>query len=172
MEGAPVAPTPRVDLPKSLIRRFEVSILPSSIEIVRKLREVRAQDIGNLLRVKGMVTRISDVKPMASVVAYTCDSCGSTLFSEVNGPQFMPMDRCASKKCKDDKKTGKVFMQTRGTKFVKYQEIRVQELPDQVPVGRIPRCMTVHCRGEQTRKCGPGDVITISGIFMTVSDVS
>lgn len=37
-------------------------------------------------------------------------------------------------------------MQTRGSKFVKYQELRLQELPDQVPVGHIPRSMTVHCR--------------------------
>ena len=77
------AALPSVDLPKSLIRRFEVSIRPSATEPVRKLREVRAQDIGHLLRVKGMVTRISDVKPQASVVAYTCETCACTLFEEV-----------------------------------------------------------------------------------------
>ena len=38
-------------------------------------------------------------------------------------------------------------MQTRGSKFVKYQELRLQELPDQVPVGHIPRAITVQCRG-------------------------
>lgn len=40
-------------------------------------------------------------------------------------------------------------MQTRGSRFVKYQELRLQELPDQVPVGHIPRALTVHCRGEK-----------------------
>lgn len=59
-------------------------------------------------------------------------------------------------------------MQTRGSKFVKYQELRIQELPDQVPVGHIPRAMTIHCSGELTRLCGPGDVVTISGVFLTV----
>jgi len=156
------------DLPKSLIRRFEVVVVPSVSEPVRKLREVLAQDIGHLLKVKGMVTRISDVKPLASVVAYTCEVCACTLFGEINAPQFMPLTKCPSERCKTNKSAGKIVMQTRGTKFVKYQELRVQELPDQVPVGRIPRCMTVHCRGEATRKCGPGDIITISGIFMTV----
>ena len=39
-------------------------------------------------------------------------------------------------------------MQTRGSRFVKYQELRLQELPDQVPVGHIPRALTVHCRGD------------------------
>lgn len=44
---------------------------------------------------------------------------------------------------------GQIKMQTRGSRFVKYQELRLQELPDQVPVGHIPRAVTVHCRGEQ-----------------------
>ncbi len=37
-------------------------------------------------------------------------------------------------------------MQTRGSRFVKYQEMRVQELPDQVPVGHIPRSISVRLR--------------------------
>ena len=44
-----------------------------------------------------------------------------------------------------------VLFQTRGSKFVKYQEMKVQELPEQVPVGHIPRSMTVVARGELTR---------------------
>ena len=48
------------------------------------------------------------------------------------------------------------------------QEMRLQELPDQVPVGHIPRSVTVHCRGERTRQCGPGDIVTVSGIFLAV----
>ncbi len=57
-------------------------------------------------------------------------------------------------------------MQSRGSKFIKYQELRIQELPDQVPVGHIPRSITIKCRGENTRRCGPGDIITVSGIFL------
>jgi DNA replication licensing factor MCM7 len=115
-----------------------------------------------------MVTRVTDVKPMVTVVTYVCDMCGSEIFQEVTGNQFMPVNRCPSQRCKDDKTLGRVHMQTRGSKFVKYQELRVQELPDQVPVGHIPRALTVQCRGEQTRACGPGDIVCISGIFLTV----
>ena len=35
---------------------------------------------------------------------------------------------------------------------------------DQVPVGHIPRSMTVHVTGELTRLATPGDVITIAGV--------
>jgi DNA replication licensing factor MCM7 len=53
----------------------------------------------------------------------------------------------------------------RGSRFVKYQELRVQELPDQVPVGHIPRSMIIRCKGEMTRQCSPGDIITVAGVF-------
>lgn len=37
---------------------------------------------------------------------------------------------------------------------------------EQVPIGHVPRAMTVHVRGELTRQCAPGDIVTISGIFL------
>ena len=61
---------------------------------------------------------------------------------------------------------GRLIAQTRGSKFVKYQELRVQELPTHVPVGHVPRSITAHCRGELTRQCAPGDTVTLCGIFL------
>jgi len=37
---------------------------------------------------------------------------------------------------------------------------------DQVPVGNIPRSMTVYCRGETTRLAQPGDHISVAGLFL------
>lgn len=37
---------------------------------------------------------------------------------------------------------------------------------DQVPVGNIPRAMTVYCRGEATRVAAPGDHVSITGVFL------
>jgi DNA replication licensing factor MCM7 len=35
--------------------------------------------------------------------------------------------------------SGKLNPQTRGSKFVRYQELKLQEMPGEVPVGHIPR---------------------------------
>lgn len=59
-----------------------------------------------------------------------------------------------------------MHMQTRTSKFLRYQELRVQELPDQVPTGRIPRSLTVICRADTTRLASPGDIISLTGIFL------
>lgn len=35
-----------------------------------------------------------------------------------------------------------------------------------MPVGNIPRSMTVMCKGENTRLAQPGDHISVSGVFL------
>lgn len=37
-----------------------------------------------------------------------------------------------------------------------------------MPVGSIPRALTVHVHGENTRKAQPGDNIVISGVLTPV----
>lgn len=157
-----------VDVPACLTRRFDVCILPSGKEkrAPKKLRDVRASDIGHLVCVKGMVTRATDVKPQVRVCTYICELCGSEIYQPVHGQEYMPKTKCPAPRCKENASNGRVSLQARGSKFVKYQELRVQELPDQVPVGHIPRSITVHCKGEQTRQCVPGDKVTISGVFL------
>ena len=49
---------------------------------------------------------------------------------------------------------------------MKFQELKIQEHSDQVPVGHIPRTMTVIARGELTRQAVPGDHVSITGIFL------
>lgn len=78
----------------------------------------------------------------------------------------MPKTTCPSAACVANKKKGRLFLQTRGSHFVKYQEIKVQELPEQVPVGHIPRTLTLIARGEMTRQLGPGDIADVAGIFL------
>lgn len=46
------------------------------------------------------------------------------------------------------------------------QEIKIQELAEEVPIGHIPRTLTVRVTGELTRTLKPGETATITGVFM------
>lgn len=37
---------------------------------------------------------------------------------------------------------------------------------DQVPVGHIPRQLSVYCRGDTTRRAQPGDHVAVTGVFL------
>lgn len=55
--------------------------LPSEKPI--PIRDVKAQYIGKLVTVRGVVTRITEVKPLMIVATYTCDTCGSETYQLV-----------------------------------------------------------------------------------------
>ncbi|KAI3786597.1 hypothetical protein L1987_40395 [Smallanthus sonchifolius] len=80
----------------------------------------------------------------------------------------MPLFECPSKRCNVNRAKGNLILQLRASKFLKFQEAKLQELAEHVPKGHIPRTMTVHFRGELTRKVSPGDVVELSGIFLPI----
>lgn len=48
------------------------------------MRDVKADSIGHLVCVKGIVTRAAEVKPMMQVATYTCDQCGAETYQPVS----------------------------------------------------------------------------------------
>lgn len=65
----------------------------------------------------------------------------------------MPLQLCETEACRSSGGgQGRLHLQTRGSKLMKFQELRIQEESDQVPVGNIPKSVTVYCRGENTRQ--------------------
>ncbi|KAK1747632.1 DNA replication licensing factor MCM7 [Skeletonema marinoi] len=182
------------ELPALLMRRYELRVLPlrrpgayapfdvqfrdndstqyassgsSAIQAV-SLRQIRSRAMGHLVTVSGMIVRASDVKPACTVATYTCDACGCEIYQVVhNKREFLPQRLCPSTDCQKQTKHGDTLhLQTRGSKFVKFQELKLQELPNQVPMGHVPRSLTVHCRGELTRLASPGNEVTIDGVFL------
>jgi DNA replication licensing factor MCM7 len=131
------------------------------------VRDVKGAELGHLITVSGIVTRVSDVKPAVEVQAYTCDRCGTEVFQEVKRREFGPLIECPGE-CKTNDGKGQLFMSTRASKFNPFQDVKIQELTHQVPTGHIPRSLTVHLYGPITRTVSPGDVVDISGIFLPI----
>ena len=133
------------------------------------------------------------------VVVSSTEMRGPSLWPlpQIASPTFMPLVMCPSNECQKNKSGGRLCMQTRGSKFTKFQELKLQEnvsrptnkvmrwyhslgvpptcpsppLPfqsDQVPVGSIPRSMSVWAKGEVTRQAVPGDHVAITGVSVCV----
>ncbi|KAL7080231.1 hypothetical protein ACQ4LE_000488 [Meloidogyne hapla] len=157
---------PRKNYPPELLRRFEVYFKVRDEIKPLAVRELRAQFVGKLVSIKGIVIRATEVKPLANVITYICDTCGAEAFQPVNSLSYMPVFNCPSNECIQSKANGRLQMQIRGSKFVKFQEIRVQETTEQVSVGGIPRSLTVYLTGENTRKAIPGDTVQVCGVLV------
>ena len=173
---AGVAPEDASDnvFPPVLLRRYTLYFKPytgrmqpgEQPEQPLAVRTVRGSHLGKLITVRGIVTRVSEVKPFLLVDAYACDVCGAEVFQEVTSRQYMPLTQCNSRRCMTNNTRGPLYPQVRASKFVPFQEVKIQEMADQVPVGHIPRTMTIHVYGPLTRAMNPGDVVHVGGIFL------
>lgn len=161
--------------PPELTRRYTLYFKPLLPEIrhpsdpkkhALAVREVKSSHLGKLITIRGVTTRVSEVKPAVVVTAYTCDTCGNEVFQEVKSRQFVPLSECPSKECVANNSKGQLFPSTRASKFLAFQEVRLQEIADQVPVGHIPRSITMHLKGPLVRSVKPGDSVDISGVYM------
>ncbi|AET37423.1 DNA replication licensing factor MCM7 Ecym_1173 [Eremothecium cymbalariae DBVPG len=158
--------------PAMLTRRYTVYFKPSTAKKLRanygpfSVRETKGSHLGKLITVRGIITRVSDVKPAVEVSAYSCDQCGAEVFQEVNKRTFTPFLECQSKQCQQNQTKGQLFMSTRASKFSAFQECKIQEMSHQVPIGHIPRTLTIHVTGPLVRSMVPGDVVDVTGIYL------
>ena len=113
-----------------------------------------------------VVVRTTDVKPFLIVACYACDVCGFETYQLIASRVYIPLVDCPSLKCKNNQSRGKLYTQLRSSKFVSFQEIKIQEPSDQIPIGHVPRSMTIIALGECVRQCTPGDMISVNGIYL------
>ncbi|OIR57437.1 MAG: DNA replication licensing factor Mcm7 [Amphiamblys sp. WSBS2006] len=157
----------RKAIPARILRKYTARIIPPRIQAGLSVRKIASEQVGALVKVRCIATKATEVTPLIAVGTYTCGNCGYETYQEVMTEAFMPAPECRSEEClKGGKSAGVLELQTRGSKFMRYQEIRVQELQDQVPVGHMPRGMTVHVLEGLTRKITAGDHVVISGVFL------
>ncbi|TVY86704.1 DNA replication licensing factor [Lachnellula willkommii] len=156
--------------PAELTRRYTLNFKPrtQTDDPLKALavRQVRGEHLGHLITVRGITTRVSDVKPTVEVNAYTCDRCGCEIFQPVGSKTFGPLIECPSKDCEVNQTKGQLHHSTRASKFQPFQEVKIQEMAEQVPVGHIPRMLTILCHGALVRRINPGDVVDVAGIFL------
>ncbi|KAL6356510.1 hypothetical protein LRP88_10111 [Fusarium phalaenopsidis] len=171
-EAAERDPTVEGDkFPAELTRRYTLVFKPRSGTSSKPakalaVRQVRGEHLGHLITIRAIATRVSDVKPIVQVSAYTCDRCGCEIFQPITDKQYGPLTMCPSEDCKQNQSKGQLNPSSRASKFLPFQEVKVQEMAEQVPIGQIPRSLTVFCYGTLVRQISPGDVVDISGIFL------
>jgi len=108
---------------------------PLKRDVPLAVRDVRGSYLGRLITVRGIVTRVSEVKPLLQVNAYTCDVCGSETFQDIAQKTFNPLVDCQNEnECKKNGIRGSLHMQTRACRFSPFQEVKIQEMASNTPM--------------------------------------
>lgn len=129
-------------IPSGLMRDYTISFIPEYSNIF-PIRNLRSDIIGNFITTRGIITKVSCVKPKLIVAVYVCDSCGSETYQQINNKEFSILTVCGSKKCALMKIKGTLSLITRVSKFIPHLVLTIQEIQGDVPEGSIPRIINV-----------------------------
>ena len=132
-----------------------------------KLRAIRSKHIGKLLHVSGIMMRASEVKPLLVEAVFQCRICDENIPQTQEDGRYTEPVRCPL--C--DKKTPMRLL-SQESQFRDWQKVRIQESPDELPPGQMPRSMDIILEGDIVDVSRPGDMVKITGILQTTPDFS
>lgn len=144
-------------------RHFWLSVY--NMPTVRKLRDLRSEQIGELSSISGTVTRTSEVRPELLLGTFICQECDE-VFENVE-QQFRYTEPPACRSC-GNRKDWKLDVE-RST-FVDWQRVRLQENAQEIPAGSMPRTMDVILRNDNVESAKAGDKIVVTGTLIVIPD--
>src|SRR3990172_6394004 len=138
----------------------DVRVRISNYPLQRSLREINAEIIGKMTSVSGMVVRSSEIKPLAKELVYLCPEGHQTKVIHEKGLELSEPLKCSDGKCthKD------LELSPEKSRFIDFQMVRLQELPEDLPPGQLPHYVDVTVLQDLVDNARPGDRIILTGI--------
>jgi replicative DNA helicase Mcm len=140
--------------------RHDIRVRISNYPSQRSLREVNAEVIGKVISVSGMVVRSSEIKPLAKELVYFCPDNHKTVRVQEKGLEFKEPLKCDNGKCTHRD----LEISPEQSKFIDFQMVRLQELPEDLPPGQLPHYLDVTVLQDLVDNARPGDRIILTGI--------
>jgi len=126
----------------------------------RSLRQINSEVITKMTSVSGMVVRASEVKPLAKELTYKCLDKHISKFTLLDGMSLDKAVKCQSPKCPYTN----LAIVAEESRFIDFQIVRLQELPEDLPPGQLPHYVNVSMKQDLVDYARPGDRIILTGI--------
>ena len=127
-----------------------------------QLRKLGSKQMTKLVMVEGIVVRATPVRPMVQQGAFKCKRCGTLNLVEQTGQFLKAPSVCIAPDCGRD---GPFEFSQEESTFIDSQDLRLQEKPEDLPPGQLPRTLAVKLVGDEIVDIArPGDHVSIVGI--------
>ncbi|KAL8607419.1 hypothetical protein ACOMHN_024444 [Nucella lapillus] len=166
----------------------DIQVMLTSGSAACGLRQLKSDQMSRLVKIPGIVISSSGVKSKATRLAIQCRGCSNVLAnihvkpglegyslprkcnSEMPGRPKCPIDPYfimpdnempGRPKCPIDP----YFIMPDKCRCVDFQMLKLQEAPENVPNGEMPRHMTLYCDRYLCDRVVPGNRVTVIGIY-------
>ncbi len=133
-----------------------------SIPDIVDLRRLRSVHLGQFISVEGIIIRQSVVKPLLVQGVFQCAICGEVHYINQEDGMYAEPSRCVNPNCG---KKGPFKLLTEESTYTDLQTVTVQEKPEELPPGQIPRSLPSRLVGDLVDSVRAGDRAIASGIL-------
>lgn len=148
----------------------DIQVMISSGANALSLRELKSEYIGKLVKVPGIVIAASAMRSKATTMSLQCRACREVVPNLPVNPGLEGF--VLPRKCSTDQ-TGRtvkcplepyVILPDK-CKCIDFQLLKLQEAPEAVPHGEMPRHLQLYCDRYLCEKVVPGNRVTVTGIY-------
>ncbi len=139
-----------------------VSVQFKNLPVTTLLRELGSDNIGKLVMVEGIVVRATPARPMVTRAAFKCKRCGEISYRDQTSPFLRAPFNCDNPVCK---RNGPFDFVQEGSSFIDSQDLRIQERPENLPPGQLPRWVNIKLtQKDLVDVARPGDSVSVVGV--------
>jgi DNA replicative helicase MCM subunit Mcm2 (Cdc46/Mcm family) len=128
------------------------------------LRSLKSQHMGRLIMLQGIITRQSNVKQQLKIGVFQCPRCNEKMVREQTGTAMNMPTECENPDCG---RKGFFRLIPEESTFVDFQMIYLQEKPEELPPGQIPRSVEAVLTSDLVDISRAGDRISLVGVLLT-----
>lgn len=152
----------------------DIQAVISSDQAPVPLRAVHAQEINRLVKVPGIVISATRVRTKCVAATLRCKNCGNTKRVAVSGLGGIHVPRICDRNREEDPngelcpRDSYIVLPDRGD-YVDQQTLKLQENPEVVPTGEMPRNLALIADRHLVDKASPGTRVSVVGITSVVN---
>ncbi|MDW8083872.1 MAG: minichromosome maintenance protein MCM [Candidatus Caldarchaeum sp.] len=149
------------------IKSFTARVV--SLPAVTSIREVRSEHLRKLVMVDGLVSKASAVKPILRIGVFRCRYCGLTQEVEQVSQKLLTPEACLDKTCRGSRRPSFELVPEESA-YMDYQVIGVQEKPEDLPPGQLPRVIEMRLKDDLVDVVRPGDRVIGVGVVESIQE--
>ncbi len=133
------------------------------------IRDLRESHLGKFIQIEGIIAQASPVRPEICVAVYRCKWCGELQEVEQTGEFIEKPLMCLNPEC--SKRTAREFeLVEEKSKFRDWQALVIQEKPEDLRSGRMPRRLDCIVRDDLVERAVPGNRVRVTGYMKPIPE--
>ena len=156
---------PNIDRPGHSIN-VRLYNLPRDAKV--EIRNLRADHLGKLVAVEGLVRKVTTVKPRITYALFRCARCNSEIWVPQTGMILREPLMCSNPDGSCNKQATRFIQDLAASTYTDTQKVEIQERPEGLRGGSQPERLTGYVEDDIAGLVTAGNSVTLNGVLRSV----